>query len=237
MKRILAGLFVATFAISGCSSSKSETITFMAKNKAGNLYALYNTKGKKLTDYKYKNYQEVKNAGYIVQNKQDQYRFIDYNGKETINNKYITGTNTLLTTYNTPSSNLQLEKNELTLEELTSTTLNLKNARSTPVYTSSNNKIVTVDQNGVVNAIKAGKATITARVGDESVDALITVTPITPKLSTDHIKLDVGKAQDIIVLDNRNREVKWSSADDKIASIDANGHLTALKKGMSLRCL
>ena len=231
MKRILAGLFVATFAISGCSSSKSETITFMAKNKAGNLYALYNTKGKKLTDYKYKNYQEVKNAGYIVQNKQDQYRFIDYNGKETINNKYITGTNTLLTTYNTPSSNLQLEKNELTLEELTSTTLNLKNARSTPVYTSSNNKIVTVDQNGVVNAIKAGKATITARVGDESVDALITVTPITPKLSTDHIKLDVGKAQDIIVLDNRNREVKWSSADDKIASIDANGHLTALKKG------
>ena len=50
MKRILAGLFVATFAISGCSSSKSETITFMAKNKAGNLYALYNTKGTKLTN-------------------------------------------------------------------------------------------------------------------------------------------------------------------------------------------
>ena len=134
----------------------------MAKNKAGNLYALYNTKGKKLTDYKYKNYQEVKNAGYIVQNKQDQYRFIDYNGKETINNKYITGTNTLLTTYNTPSSNLQLEKNELTLEELTSTTLNLKNARSTPVYTSSNNKIVTVDHdlNDRHNLFHFGKVTI-----------------------------------------------------------------------------
>lgn len=231
MKRILAGLFVATFAISGCSGSKSETITFMAKNKAGNLYALYNTKGKKLTDYKYKNYQEVKNAGYIVQNKQNQYRFIDYQGKETINNKYITGTNTLLTTYNTPSTNIQFEKNELTLEELTSTTLNLQNAASTPVYSSSNNKIVTVDQNGVVNAIKAGQAIVTAHVGDESVNTVITVTPITPKLSTNYVKLNVGETQDITVADNSNRKVKWSSANDKIASIDANGHLTALKKG------
>lgn len=231
MKRILAGLFVAAFAISGCSSSKSETVTFMAKNKAGNLYALYNTKGKKLTDYDYKSYQEVKNAGYIVKNNKDQYRFINYDGKETINNKYISGTNTLLTTYNTPSTHLQFEKNELTLEELTSTTLNLQNASSTPIYSSSNNKIVTVDQNGVVNAMKAGRAMITARVGDESVDTVITVTPIIPRLSTKHIKLNVGQTEDIAVLDNRDREVKWSSAHDKIASIDANGHLTALKKG------
>ena len=102
MKRILAGLFVTAFAISGCSGAKSETITFMAKNKAGNLYALYNTEGIKLTDYKYKNYQEVKNAGYIVKNNQNQYRFINYEGKEIINRKYIEGTNTLLTTYSTP---------------------------------------------------------------------------------------------------------------------------------------
>ena len=231
MKRILAGLFVTAFAISGCSGAKSETITFMAKNKAGNLYALYNTEGIKLTDYKYKNYQEVKNAGYIVKNNQNQYRFINYEGKEIINRKYIEGTNTLLTTYSTPSTNLQFEKNDLTLEELSSTTLNLQNASSTPVYTSSNNKIVTVDQNGVVSAIKAGQATITARIGDESVDALVTVTPITPKLSTDHVKLNVGETQDIAVLDNRDREVKWSSADDKIATVDATGHLTALKKG------
>lgn len=81
MKKILI-CFLTVILLCGCSSKKSVT-TFML-TRDDKVYALYNTEGKKLTDYLYQSYQEVEGIGYIVRNQNNQVGLISSNGKELI---------------------------------------------------------------------------------------------------------------------------------------------------------
>ena len=79
MKKICL-LALAVLMLFGCSKGKKESTLMITRDEQ--LYALYNTSGDRLTDYKYKSYEEVSDIGYIVVNEEDQVGFINLKGKE-----------------------------------------------------------------------------------------------------------------------------------------------------------
>lgn len=81
MKKIVIMLF-ALVLLWGCSSHQEATTFMLTRDDV--IYALYNSDGKKLTDYLYKTYQEVSGIGYIVTNEQDEVGLISLKGKEMI---------------------------------------------------------------------------------------------------------------------------------------------------------
>ena len=103
-------------------------------------------------------------------------------------------------------------------------------------WTTSDASVATVDQNGTVNAISSGNATITASAGDKSatcaVSVIIPVTSIT--LNKTSLTLEKGSYEVLTATvspqNATNKEVKWTSSDDAVASVD-NGVVTAHKAG------
>ena len=103
-------------------------------------------------------------------------------------------------------------------------------------WTTSDASVATVDQNGTVNAISSGDATITASAGDKSatcaVSVIIPVTSIT--LNKTSLTLEKGSYEVLTATvspqDATNKEVKWTSSDASVASVD-NGVVTAHKAG------
>jgi alpha-glucosidase (family GH31 glycosyl hydrolase) len=111
----------------------------------------------------------------------------------------------------------------------------------TVLWASSDESIVKVGRSGVLTALRAGKATITA-VADadktKSASCLVTVMDVPVK----GVALDVARAQLIvgenaqlmaaIAPDNATgQNIVWTSADSKIAAVTADGFVTALRAG------
>lgn len=108
-------------------------------------------------------------------------------------------------------------------------------------WTSSNPKVVRVDKNGKIKVLKAGKATITctAQDGYGTKDTCVIkikdtkITKIT--LNKTKAKLKVGatlqlKAK-IKPSSAVNQKLKWTSSNKKVAKVDKNGKVLAVKKG------
>lgn len=109
-------------------------------------------------------------------------------------------------------------------------------------WASSDKSIATVDKNGKVTALKAGKVTITCKAADnKEIKATCTVTvedrtvsSIT--LSKKKVTLKKGKTlnlkiKEIKPLDALNQKVKWTTSNKKVATVDKNGKVTAVGKG------
>ncbi len=110
-------------------------------------------------------------------------------------------------------------------------------------WTSSDTDVATVDQNGLATAVAAGTVTITATARDGSGvqgNASLGVNP--PTILVDMITvspanttLEIGETQqmtaDVQPGEANNRTVTWSSSNDNIAAIDANGVVTAIAGG------
>lgn len=106
------------------------------------------------------------------------------------------------------------------------TSLNGKNANTT--YTSSNNAIATVDQNGNVKGLKAGTVTITANTNGYKSATKVVVS--NPTLSQKAVSL-YQKKTTILKVNGGTGAVKWSSSNPQIAKVASNGKVTALKPG------
>lgn len=108
-------------------------------------------------------------------------------------------------------------------------------------WTSNNEDVATVTQEGVVKSLKVGNANITATATDGSevsATCKVTVKPVVIDLSTKTINLRKGEsyAEQIVTVlpDNyEHKEVVWASADDSIASVDSEGMITAVKPGIT----
>lgn len=104
-------------------------------------------------------------------------------------------------------------------------------------WESSDTSVATVDQNGTVNAIGSGKTNITASAGGKSATCAVTVViPVTSiELNKTSLTLEKGTSETLKATvspqDATNKEVKWSSSDISVASVDQNGHVTAIKGG------
>ena len=110
----------------------------------------------------------------------------------------------------------------------------------TVIWTSSNYSIVTVDQNGLVTAVAAGSATITALAGDKKATCTVTVNkkpnPAT-SITLDYSSLQLARGSTftlkatVLPEDADNKTVSWSSSSTAVATVDKYGKVTAVKAG------
>ena len=109
------------------------------------------------------------------------------------------------------------------------------------VWTSANRAVATVDENGTVRGVAAGRATITATSEGSSGTAEVAVTPrpvASVTLEPDSARLVRGESIQLeaTLRDGRGtvltgRRIAWSSADPAIASVDDDGTVSALAPG------
>ena len=104
-------------------------------------------------------------------------------------------------------------------------------------WKSSDPDVVTVDDSGQISAKSVGEATVKVQVGNVSASCSVTVVQPVTSISLDKKSLEMD-ALDTYQLtarvspsDAADKSVRWSSSDEKIASVDENGLVTALKKG------
>ena len=101
-------------------------------------------------------------------------------------------------------------------------------------WTTSDAEVATVSESGLVTGVKAGKATISVKVGDETKDSVeITVKPVTVAIDgsetaelyvTRTVQLTVTKAP-------ADAAITWTSSDDEVATVSENGLVTGVKGG------
>jgi len=146
---------------------------------------------------------------------------------------------------------ITLDKNSLELLEGTNDKLNAiisaENATNTKViWTSSDESIATVDQNGNVTALKEGVVTVTAKVENTNLSANCIVTVKKQSgTESESIKLDKNNFEllegskdkltaTVLPENSINKNVVWSSSDESIATVDQDGNVTAIREGQAI---
>ena len=141
-------------------------------------------------------------------------------------------------------SEVKLDKSEATLTAkdatlaLNVTVLPEDAADKTVTWSTSDENVATVDANGVVTAVANGKATITATAGGFSATCEVTVAIAVTEVSLDKSEAtltakDATLALNVTVLpeDAADKTVTWSTSDENVATVDANGVVTAVANG------
>ncbi len=110
-----------------------------------------------------------------------------------------------------------------------------------PLYwSSSNENVVRVDQNGTLTAVAAGTATVTAEAADNTgVSAVcqVTVTKPVSAITLDKTSASVLAGKTVAIKatvkpdDAGNKAVSWTSSDKKVATVDAKGVVKGIAKG------
>ncbi len=106
-------------------------------------------------------------------------------------------------------------------------------------YESSDEKIVKVDKNGNITAVGIGEATITVTsksdpTKTETVKVTVKKVPVTSITAPEKITIILGQEADIVASVNANATNKgliYSSNDEAIVKVDANGKLTSVGEG------
>lgn len=113
-----------------------------------------------------------------------------------------------------------------------------ENTIDTIQWKSSDAKIATISSDGLVKAISPGKATITAICGKVSAICEVTVLPINAeKISLDISDASLIKADSIKITatvapeNTTDKTIKWSSSDEKVATVSRDGKVTAVGAG------
>ena len=140
-------------------------------------------------------------------------------------------------------SSITLNKNTLALtvggsETLTATVKPDDATNKNVTWESSDPKVATVDENGKVTAVGVGSTTITATAGGKSATCKITVTakPVPIEgIALSNAEVSVGRTiqlEPVFTPSNTTqRAVEWSSSNNMIATIDANGRVRGVAEG------
>ena len=136
---------------------------------------------------------------------------------------------------------VSLDKSEVTINEGQTVQLSLnvepKDFTDEVSWKSTDSNIATVSDTGVVTAENTGTAKIKVIVGEQSVYCNVIVTqPVTSiylnRESVSMEALETYQLKTSIYPENaNNKEVEWSSSDEKIVKVDQTGCITALAKG------
>lgn len=144
------------------------------------------------------------------------------------------------------SISIRLDKSslELTVGESATLTATVTPAGQTVTWSSSDPSVATVE-GGVVKAVKAGEATITAMAGEASATCLVTVkdkggdepgpdnppASVTIRLDKDSLELMEGESATLTAtVTPAGQTVTWSSSDPSVATVEG-GVVTAVKAG------
>lgn len=104
-------------------------------------------------------------------------------------------------------------------------------------YDSNDKQVVTVDQDGTVHAVGKGTTTITATSGKITKSCVVTVNVpvISVNINQNDIDLEKGKTiklnPTIEPTDATIQEIKYTSSDTKVATVDQSGNVVAIAKG------
>ncbi len=108
-------------------------------------------------------------------------------------------------------------------------------------WSSSDDSIATVDNEGVVTAIALGEATITATCGSVAGSSKITVvpTPVTAiTVSPTEVELFVGDKRvltaEVQPSDATDKSTRWESSDESVATVSQEGEITAISPGKAV---
>lgn len=121
---------------------------------------------------------------------------------------------------------VQLKVGDMTTLEVTGTTSNIE-------WTSSNEEVATV-YHGVVTAKAIGKAEVKATAGKASATSIIYVTGTdgaSLRISPPKVTLRPGDEYDFKYGNTYDLEMTWSSSDPSVATINNEGHVTAVAPG------
>ncbi len=145
-----------------------------------------------------------------------------------------------------PVSEVELNKIELTLDEgkeekLVVTVKPDDATDKSVVWESSNTAVATVDQEGLVKAVKDGTAKITVKTKD-GVEATCDVTvnkkdiPVTEvQLNKEVMDLMEGDEEKLVVTvkpdDATDKSVVWKSSNETVVTVDQNGLVKAVREG------
>jgi uncharacterized protein YjdB len=142
-----------------------------------------------------------------------------------------------------PVTSISLDTNLLLLTKgavavLTATVSPDDATDKTVQWSSDNPSVATVDKNGRVTAINAGNAVITASAGGFSVSCSIVcmVIPVSAVvLDKTSLSLARGSSEvlsaTVLPKDATDKTVQWSSDNPSVATVDQNGHVTAVNRG------
>ena len=134
--------------------------------------------------------------------------------------------------------NIILNKNE---NKTLTVTYNPENTTDdkTVTWESSDDTVVSIDNNGTIKALKAGTVTITAKVGSKTANTKVTVVIPLEAISLNETDKSLLKNETVNLQVTYNPEdttddktVEWSSTDESVAKVE-NGKVTALKAGTS----
>ena len=106
-------------------------------------------------------------------------------------------------------------------------------------FSSSDEKVFTVDGNGLVTAVGAGKATVKVSTDVEDVFAECEVNV---EVRSEEVKLDITETEiyceetvtlkaTVLPDDATDKSIIWESSDENVATVDENGVVTAVSKG------
>lgn len=105
-------------------------------------------------------------------------------------------------------------------------------------WSSSNNDIVQVDENGLITSISGGEAIITVQKANNKKTLKVTTVEIAIESITfkkNLITLKVGEEQTLEPIINNDESIVidllWESSDNEVVSVDQNGHIVALSEG------
>ena len=142
-------------------------------------------------------------------------------------------------------SSVSLDKTSVSLnvgESVTlAATVKPDNATNKTVsWSSSNASVASVDASGKVSAVAEGTATITAKAGDKTATCSVTVTKkvvAVESVTLDKSSLELNEGETATLAatvkpDNASdKTVTWSSSKTSVATVDANGKVTAVAEG------
>lgn len=155
----------------------------------------------------------------------------------------VTTTNTTYT-YKVNVIKKELENNNISLYPKDTTKLSLKNVftEDTEVneglypepsykFTSENENIATVSEDGTIAAKSEGTTNVTIKVGSDKNVLTCKITVLSPSLSSENETLNAGETKKINVNYGANQNINYVSNDTSIVTVDNNGNITALRKG------
>ena len=109
-------------------------------------------------------------------------------------------------------------------------------------FTSSNTNVATVDEDGIITALKAGTSTITVKINNKTKKYNLTVKDKTIEsinLDKESANLSIGeklKLNTIITPEDYTVDLflNWQSSNNKVATVDDEGNVTAISPGTAI---
>lgn len=135
---------------------------------------------------------------------------------------------------------LQLNLNYGTENEAEAEAIEKAAAKLTIEWTSADESVATVDENGLVTAVNAGETDITASVKDGNLQSVCHVTVVIPMTSLevkDTLSLVINGTDSASIEakatpeDATNVEFTYTSSDETVATVDENGNVKAVANG------